>query len=79
LAATSLASYGYDANGNTLSKNDSTGITAYTWDFENRLTSVILPGSGGTVSFNMIPSVEESISPQVPAQASSPTMMMATS
>jgi len=49
------ASYAFDANGNTLSKNDSTGITAYTWDFENRLTSVILPGSGGTVNFKYDP------------------------
>jgi YD repeat-containing protein len=44
-----------DANGNTLSRNDSTGLTAYTWDFENRLTSAILPGSGGTVSFKYDP------------------------
>ena len=41
----------YDANGNTPSKTDSTGTTNYTWDFENRLTSVTLPGSGGTVIF----------------------------
>ena len=44
-------SYTYDNNGNTLTKTDSTGITNYSWDFENRLTSVTLPGSGGTVSF----------------------------
>src|SRR5207253_408203 len=31
--------------------NDSTGITTYAWDFENRLTSVTLPASGGTISF----------------------------
>ena len=43
--------YGYDSNGNAVSKNDSTGITTYGWDFENRLGSVALPGSGGTVSF----------------------------
>lgn len=49
------ASYTFDANGNTLSKTDSTGITAYTWDFENRLTSVTLPGSGGTVTFKYDP------------------------
>jgi YD repeat-containing protein len=36
-----------DANGNTTSKADSTGTTTYAWDFENRLTSVTLPGSGG--------------------------------
>jgi RHS repeat-associated protein len=44
-----------DSNGNTLSKNDSTGTTNYTWDFENRLTSVTLPGTGGTVSFKYDP------------------------
>jgi RHS repeat-associated protein len=41
----------YDANGNTTSKTDSSGTTTYSWDFENRLASVILPGSGGTVSY----------------------------
>lgn len=25
--------------------------TTYAWDFENRMTSVALPGSGGTVTF----------------------------
>jgi RHS repeat-associated protein len=44
-------SYTYDNNGNTTSKTDSTGTTNYTWDYENRLTSVTLPASGGTVSF----------------------------
>ena len=44
-------SYAFDANGNTIVKTDGTGSTSYTWDFENRLTSVILPGSGGTVAF----------------------------
>jgi YD repeat-containing protein len=44
-------SYTYDANGNTASKTDSTRTTNYSWDFEKRLTSVTLPGSGGTVSF----------------------------
>ncbi len=33
-----------DYNGNTTSKTDSTGTTNYTWDFENRMTSVTLPG-----------------------------------
>ena len=47
--------YTYDNNGNTLTKTDSTGTTIYTWDFENRLTSVTLPGSGGTVSFKYDP------------------------
>ena len=48
-------SYAYDANGNTTSKTDSTGTTNYAWDFENRLASVTLPGSGGTVSFKYDP------------------------
>jgi len=47
--------YTYDYNGNTLTKTDSTGTTNYTWDFENRLTSVTLPGSGGTVTFKYDP------------------------
>src|SRR5262249_33122936 len=42
-------------NGNTQTKVDSTGTTNYTWDYENRLTSVMLPGSGGTVSFKYDP------------------------
>lgn len=45
----------YDANGNTLSKTDASGTTTYTWDYENRLTSVTLPNSGGTVSFTYDP------------------------
>jgi RHS repeat-associated protein len=45
----------YDNNGNTTSKTDSTGTTNYTWDFENRLSSVTLPGTGGTVSFKYDP------------------------
>ena len=48
-------SYAFDYNGNTIVKTDSTGSTSYTWDYENRLTSVILPGSGGTVSFKYDP------------------------
>jgi RHS repeat-associated protein len=55
LTATSNATYGYDLNGNAVAKNDSTGITTYAWDFENRLTSVTLPGTGGTVSFKYDP------------------------
>ena len=34
---------------------DSTGTTTYTWDFENRLANVTLPGSGGTVTFKYDP------------------------
>ena len=51
LTSNSSATYGYDLNGNAVTKNDSTGITTYAWDFENRLTSITLPGSGGMVSF----------------------------
>jgi YD repeat-containing protein len=45
----------HNYNGNTATKVDSTGTTQYFWDFENRLTSVTLPGSGGTVSFKYDP------------------------
>jgi len=38
-----------DYNGNTQTMVNSAGTTTYAWDFENRLTSVVLPGSGGTV------------------------------
>jgi RHS repeat-associated protein len=50
LSSTPAAGFSYDANGNTLSKTEGSGTTNYTWDFENRLTSVSLPG-GGVVSF----------------------------
>jgi YD repeat-containing protein len=36
---------GYDANGNTLS--DPSG-KSYSWDFENRLTQAVVPGTGTT-------------------------------
>jgi RHS repeat-associated protein len=55
LTATSNASYSYDLNGNVATKNNSTGITTYAWDFENRMTSLTLPASGGTVSFKYDP------------------------
>ena len=55
MTANSNASYTYDSNGNTHTKTDSTGTTTYAWDFENRLTSVTLPGSAGTVSFKYDP------------------------
>jgi RHS repeat-associated protein len=45
----------YDNNGNTTSKTDAAGTTTYTWDYENRLTSITLPNSGGTVSFTYDP------------------------
>ena len=48
-------SYTYDNNGNTKTKVTSSGTTTYNWDFENRLASVVLPGTGGTVSFKYDP------------------------
>jgi RHS repeat-associated protein len=44
--------YTYDSNGNTKTKSDG---TQYTWDFENRLTQVVMPGTGGTVTFKYDP------------------------
>jgi YD repeat-containing protein len=44
-------SYTYDNNGNTKTKPDG---TQYFWDFENRLTQVVLP-TGGTVNFKYDP------------------------
>src|SRR6266513_45282 len=44
-----------DSNGNTLTKVVGSNTTTYAWDFENRLSSVTLPGSGGTVSFKYDP------------------------
>src|SRR5579863_5879645 len=55
LTASSNASYTYDSNGNTLTKVVSSNTTTYAWDYENRLTSVTLPSSGGTVSFKYDP------------------------
>ena len=45
----------YDSNGNTLTSVTGSNTTTYAWDFENRLTSVTLPGSGGTVTFKYDP------------------------
>ncbi len=55
LTSTSTASFTYDNNGNTLTKADATGTRNYAWDFENRLSSVALPSSGGTVTFKYDP------------------------
>ena len=55
LTSTPSASYTYDNNGNTLTKTASSSTTNYTWDYENRLTSVVLPGTGGTVTFKYDP------------------------
>ena len=48
-------SFKYDSNGNTQTKVVGSNTTSYAWDFENRTTSVTLPGSGGTVSFKYDP------------------------
>jgi YD repeat-containing protein len=55
LTSTPSATYTYDYNGNTKTKVDSSGTTTCNWDPENRLTSVVLPASGGTVSFKYEP------------------------
>ena len=48
-----LVTNAYDANGNTLS--DPSG-KSYSWDFENRLTQAVVPGTnGGTTTFNYDP------------------------
>jgi RHS repeat-associated protein len=55
LSSTPTTGYAYDHNGNTTSKTDSTGTTSYTSDFENRMTTVTLPGTGRAVSFKYDP------------------------
>lgn len=54
LTSSTVAAYSYDSNGNTLTKTDSTGTTAFTWDFENRLASVT-PAGSGAVTFKYDP------------------------
>jgi RHS repeat-associated protein len=55
LTSTPSTTYTYDNNGSTVTKVDSTGTTTYTWDYVNQMSSVALPGSGGTVSFKYDP------------------------
>src|SRR5258707_840776 len=55
LTSSPSTSYTYDNNGNTLTSTNGTNTSTYAWDFENRLTSVTLPGTGGTVSFKYDP------------------------
>ena len=55
LTARPGVTYTYDNNGNTATKVDSNGTTTYAWDYLNRLTSVTLPGGGGTVTFKYDP------------------------
>jgi RHS repeat-associated protein len=47
--------YTYDNNGNMATKTDATGVTTYTWDVENRLVAVALPGAGGSVAYKYDP------------------------
>lgn len=57
-AVGSNTTYTFDNNGSRLTKvvsGHGGGTTTYAWDFENRLTSVTLPGTGGTVSFKYDP------------------------
>ena len=51
LTSTPSTTYTYDYNGNTLTSTTGANTTSYAWDFENRMSSVTLPGSGGTVTF----------------------------
>jgi len=46
--------YTYDNNGNTLSWTNGSGTTSYTWDFENRLTSLTIP-AGTVVNYEYDP------------------------
>jgi len=55
LTASPTATFMYDNNGNTQTKVVGSNTTTYAWDFENRLSSVTLPGSGGKVSFKYDP------------------------
>ncbi len=52
LTSTPSGNYTYDNNGSR--KSDPSGAT-YSWDFENRLSQVVLPGTGGTVTFKYDP------------------------
>jgi RHS repeat-associated protein len=55
LTSDSTATFTYDNNGNTTSKTTLAGTTNYSWDFENRLSTVTLPGTGGAVNFRYDP------------------------
>ena len=48
--------YTYDNNGNTQTKVNCLGTTTYTWDYENRMTSVALPEAAERSASNTIPS-----------------------
>jgi len=55
LTSTPSTTYTYDNNGNTQTKVVGTSTTSYAWDYENRMTSATLPGTGGTVAFKYDP------------------------
>jgi RHS repeat-associated protein len=44
VTATSTATYGYDANGNMISRTDAAGRWYFNWDRDNRLVRVVKPG-----------------------------------
>jgi len=50
LTSTASATYSYNNNGNMLSRTDGSGTRNFTWDSQNRLTQVSLPG-GLTVNY----------------------------
>ena len=50
LTSTATATYNYDNNGNLISKSDTSGTTTFTFNEENQLTQVVLPG-GLTVNY----------------------------
>lgn len=54
LTAAEAVTFTYDNNGNTVTKTNSAGVARYSWDVENRLTSVVLP-DGLVVSFQYDP------------------------
>ncbi len=50
LTSTASATYSYNNNGNMVSRTDGSGTKNFTWDSENRLTQVSLPG-GLTINY----------------------------
>lgn len=48
------ATFQYDNNGNLVRRTDSSGTTAYTWDADNQLVRIDLPG-GATVAYKYDP------------------------
>jgi RHS repeat-associated protein len=52
LTSTPSGSYTYDHDGNMLTRPDG---AQFSWDYSSRLKQVVLPGSGGTVTFKYDP------------------------